>query len=287
MDFIVNAKSLRKKNKNLLERITERMTAEGLECHIHTTSQKGDATRFAQKLCESGDRTIVVIGGDGMMNDVLSGIDPERCKLGLIPAGTGNDFAATANIPHGEAALDIILKGEAKDTDYLQFDDGRRSLNISGYGIDVDILIRCQKMKLFRGKCKYFMGLLATLFKYRGSQVKIEIDGKEWEQKAMIAAICNGKCFGGGIPLCPPAEIDDGKLELVVVDYPKRSKILGALIKLMKGKIFTVPFAHRYTCDRATITPPAPTTVQYDGELYEAQSLAATLVHGKLKMFRG
>ncbi len=288
MHFIVNPRSLRGKNKNLLESIENKLQETAREYEIHRTVNKGDATAYARELTQKGETTLVAIGGDGMLNDVLSGIcDPSRCTLGLIPAGTGNDFAATAKIPHGEEALDLILQSEPKPTDFLQFDDGKRSMNIAGQGIDVDILLRCERMKLLKGKSKYFFSLIATIFRYRGLPVNIEVDGQAWQTNAMIVAACNGKMLGGGIPLCPPAEIDDGKMELVVVDQPKRRKLFGALIKLMKGKLFSLPFAHRITCERAVFTPLQPATAQFDGELYEVDSMGVTLVSNRLKMFRG
>ncbi len=288
LNFIVNPAHLRGKVKNIIQTIETRLTELGREFKIHKTKEKGDAGRFAAQISAEGESTIIAVGGDGMMNDVLSGIvHPENTIFGLIPAGTGNDFSAAANIPYGEKALDLIVNGDPKYTDYIQFDDGKRTMNIAGIGIDVDILIRCEKMKLVRGKGKYFLSLLSSLMKYRGSKITVEVDGEKREINAMISAVCNGKQLGGGIPLCPIANVGDGKMELIYVEYPKRSKLLGALIQLMKGKLLELPFAHHVLCERAVITPESRCMAQYDGELYEADSLAATLVSGKLKMFRG
>ncbi len=288
LHFIVNPRSLRGKTKNLLQRIRARCQEQGVDFIIHQTVNKGDATAYAREITAQKGETVVAIGGDGMLNDVLSGLqNVEDTAFGLIPAGTGNDFATSANLPRGEKALELILTSQPKDTDFLQFFDGKRSMNIAGVGIDVDILKRCARARVFRGRSKYFVALLGALWKYKGDTLKFEVNGETFERKTMIAALCNGKELGGGIPLCPPAEIDDGKLELVIVDFPKRRKLLGALVKLMKGKLFDLPFAHRIPCERATVTPLAPCVAQYDGELYETASLGGEIVSGKLKMFRG
>ncbi len=288
LHFIVNPRSLRGKSKGLLEKIEARLKAEQREYVLHKTEKKGDATAYAREISGTAGETIVAIGGDGMANDVLCGIiDPATVTFGLIPAGTGNDFAVSGNIPHGMAALELILKSEPKYTDYLQFDDGHRSLNVAGQGIDVDILERCDRMKVFRGKSKYFLSLIATLFRYAGNRVEIEVDGKKWQTNSMIVSFCNGRVFGGGIPICPPAEIADGKMELVVVDCPKRSKLLGALVKLMKGKLLTLPFAHRFSCERAVVTPLSSHSAQFDGEVYPVESLGVSIVTQKLLMYRG
>lgn len=278
-----------KKNKDekLLNEIERRLGA-AAEYRLHYTGGKGGGAEIARELTRSGETELVVVGGDGSLNDVLTGIsDPARCTLGLIPAGTGNDFASSANIPKGLEALGLIVNGTPKPTDFIAFSDGRRSLNIAGLGIDADILMRCERMKRLHAKSKYFFSLIASLIKYRGSSVTVSVNGTEYTSNALIAAFCNGKQLGGGIPLCPVAQIDDGKMDLVVVDCPKRSKIPGALIKLMQGKVLTLPFARRYSCESAVVTPSVPCTAQYDGELGEAVTLHATLVHGQLKMFRG
>lgn len=282
------AKPQKGRGKRLLEQIEARMIAEKIEYRLFITEQKGDAGAIAERLTRTGERKLVVVGGDGMLNEVLSGIvDPSVCSLGLIPAGTGNDFAASAGIPKGIAALNLILDGTTRPVDYIAFADGRRSINIAGIGIDVDILTRCERMKFFRAKSKYFFSLIASLFTYRGCRLRVSADGGKSENcNAMIAAICNGSRLGGGIPLCPGAEIADGKLELVVVDCPKRSKLFGALVKLMQGKVFTLPFARRISCERAKIEPGFPGFAQYDGELFRARSLDATVVHGKLFLYR-
>ncbi|MGN0823175.1 MAG: diacylglycerol/lipid kinase family protein, partial [Candidatus Gallimonas sp.] len=213
LNVIVTPRALRGKGKKIFRKVQSRLCESGTPHRLLYTERKGDATEFARRLTEEGEREICVMGGDGAINDVLNGLTcVEECTLGVIPAGTGNDFAASARIPRGEKALELILGGEAKPTDYILFDDGRRALNIAGLGIDVDILRRCERMKRFRAKTKYFISLLVSLAKYRGCKIRVEVDGERREHTALIAAVCNGSRLGGGIPLCPPAGISDGLL---------------------------------------------------------------------------
>lgn len=288
MIYFIAKPPKKKKEKKLLEAVEARLRETGTEYRIFFTEKRGGGREIAERLTQNGETTVAVIGGDGTLNDVLTGIaNPSACRLGLIPAGTGNDFAASANIPYGFAALELILSGEAKPTDFIDFSDGRRSLNIAGLGMDVDILTRCERMKRLHAKSKYFLSLLASLFRYRGCEITVTANGETKTHNALIAAVCNGKRLGGGIPLCPPAEIADGKIDLTVVDCPKRIKLLGALIKLMRGKVFELPFAFHTLCESAVIKPAARCFAQYDGELYETQSLEAKIVNGQLNMFRG
>ncbi len=285
--FYFIAKPLKGKKAKLFEEIKARMEREKLPYRFFVTSHKGEGGELAAKISASdGSPIIVVVGGDGTLNGVLCGLkDPAACTLGLIPAGTGNDFAAAAGIPQGIKALDLILGKEPVFTDYLSFSNGLRSLNIAGVGIDVDILLRCERMKHFRAKSKYFLSLLTSLRKFGGLKMKISANGGSEEGNFLLAAVCNGSRFGGGIPICPPAKIDDGQLELVYVECPKHK--LVPLIKLMRGKVLSLPYARHILCREAVLEMEPPFTAQYDGELHESSSFRAEIVHGALKMFRG
>lgn len=289
LDFIVYAKTLNRKRKKLLTALKSRLEERGAEYKLHILETAGSATQYVNELTNAGADTVIAVGGDGTINEVLNGIcDPKRCALGLIPAGTGNDFSVAAQIPNGIAALDLILDKEPKPTDYIQFDDGKRSVNIAGMGIDVDILERVAKKKR-GGKSKYFFSLLSSLAHYKAIELEVSADGGEpVYYKSLIACVCNGFRLGGGIPICPDAKIDDGKMELIVADCPPRHKIPAALIKLMRGKVLSLPIIHRVSCTAARIaTPKGVATAQYDGEIKTCASLSAQLVSGKLKMFRG
>lgn len=289
LNIIVNPQALRGKGKRLLEKIERRLKDEQVSYQILRSGRKGAIGEFARCLTQKGQRRLVAFGGDGTLNEMVTGlVDPEECEIGLIPAGTGNDFAASAGIPSGMAALELILNGEAKPTDYIQFDDGKRSINIAGLGIDVDILQRCARKKIGGRRSKYFFSLLASLCRYRKLRLGVTVNGEYKEYDALIAALCNGKQFGGGIPFCPEAVIDDGMMDLMVVDCPKRGKIPAELLKLMRGKILNLPITHHILCEEACIAavPRENVTAQYDGELMECERLHAKLVSGKLKMFR-
>ncbi len=249
-------------------------------------ASREEMTAYVRKLTGEGERRIVAVGGDGMLNDVVNALSsPDGVELGLIPAGTGNDFAEAAGIPFGAAALDLILNGEAKETDYL--DCGAfRSINIAGLGIDVDVLERCYRMKRGSDRGKYFRALLSSLIHYRGQRVKVTADGAERELTVLIAVACNGTQFGGGIPIDPLARMDDGKIDLLLVELPKRWKIPFYLIKLMHGKAPSLPIVKRSLCEEVTIEQRDGEFVQLDGELIRSKVLTAKIVHGKLKVYR-
>ncbi len=263
----VAGKKTAQKNLALVEKI---LTERGLAFERHETCAVHDAEDIARRLTLAGETDIIVMGGDGTLHETLNGlVDPAQVRLGLIPSGTGNDFAERAEIPtDAEKALSLIIDGEAKETDYLEV-GGVRCMNVGGIGMDVNVLERCQKGKL-KGKIKYLMSLLQSLFTFKGLPILIESEGVEEKHNALIAAACNGSRFGGGISICPTADPADHLIDVVIVDcIGGVFKLIGAFIQLMKGKILEYPMTTHFRCERVRFTPDTPCTAQLDGELYK------------------
>ena len=263
-------------------RIVERIFKErNIAYETHESKKAGGAGEIARELTEKGENDIIVLGGDGTLNEVLNGIsDPSVCRLGLIPSGTGNDFAACMGIPNdAEKATLKILNGEAKPIDYIDV-SGMRSINVTGVGIDVEVLLRGQKGKL-KGKLKYLKNLLACVFKYKGISVEVESDGVKETHSALLAAACNGKMFGGGIRICPEADPMDGKIDVVVVDCIGSAwKILHAFVVLMSGKILKYSKTTHFRCESVRFRTPTPCACQLDGEVRENVVYEATIKKG-------
>lgn len=275
----------RRATKNLV--VVEKLLKErGVEYEVHATAAAHDGEQIARELTANGETELVVLGGDGTLHEVLNGIvDPTACKLGLIPSGTGNDFATCVGLPMDvEKATKILLDCEAKDTDYIEMAD-RRCMNVGGIGMDVDVLERCLRGKM-RGKLKYFISLLKSFFVFDGCDVTVTIDGKEEKHNAILVDVCNGVMYGGGIPICPKADVADGKISALVVDcIGGKMALLKALLTLMKGKILEYPKTSYYLCEEVRVTFDKPCIVQLDGELYPGLEFRAKIRSG-LKFYR-
>lgn len=285
LNVIVNRKARRV--GKLIAKTEKRLAAAGIAYRIFYTDKPGAAFKYARSLSSAGGKEFLVVGGDGTVNEVLSGlVDPSVCTLAVMPAGTGNDFAVAAGIPSRMKALELYLNGVPRPVDYIECGT-RRSMNIAGTGIDVEVLRRCERMKYGTRRGKYFRALVACLLRYRGTKLRVTVNGETKEYTALIAAVCNGTQFGGGIPLCPIAEIDDGQLELVIVDCPPPRTLVLELVRLMRGKLLTRPITHHIPCNGAVIEGEGNIFVQYDGEICEEGALNAKIVRGALKLYRG
>ena len=284
--IIYNPTAGRKRAAKNIVTLEKLLQERGLEYEVHATCEAHDGERIARELTGRGENEIVVLGGDGTLHEVLNGlVDPSVCKLGLIPSGTGNDFATCLGLPMDvEKSAKIIFDGEAKETDYIEVAE-RRCMNVGGIGMDVDVLERCLRGKM-HGKLKYFASLLKSIFAFKGCEVTVVIDGQEERHNAILVDVCNGTMYGGGVPICPKAEVADGKISALIVDcIGGKMALVKALLTLMKGKILEYSKSHYCLCEEVRVTPDKPCIVQLDGELYPELDFHAKIKTG-LKFYR-
>ncbi len=286
---ILNGNNTDEKTEARVKTVKEVFKIAGKEITIHKTDHAGHARKIAAELTGNGEFAhLIAMGGDGTLHEVLNGIhDTENCTLGLIPLGSGNDFAETAGISCDvRTAAETIAFRAPVCIDYIELESGLRSINAVGMGIDVDVLQRAYSGKA-TGKNKYFKAFLKSLKHYKASTFKASWDGgEEKEYTGIIACLGNGRQIGGGIKLFPDAEIDDGYIDLLLVDYLSRFKTLIAFIKLTCGKVNKVKEVTHVKCKDVCITPLNGTApIQAEGEIYENVPLKAHIVSNKLKFY--
>ena len=286
--LIANGASLKGKIAKHLEIVKQVFEKAGKKLEVLLTTKAGDAKTFTEEITKSGGaHTIIAMGGDGTLHEIINGFhDFENCSLGLIPSGTGNDFAEGAGIPFDtKKAAEIIAYNQPQPIDFIELSSGLRSINSVGMGIDVDVLKRAYAGKS-KGRSKYLKALFSSLKHFNGCSFTVEYNGVKQKRFGLIAAIGNGRQFGGGIKIFPDAKINDGYLDLIIVDYISRSKILGAFIKLMRGKVNSVTGATAVKTKSATFYHEDENyTIQAEGELYENMPIEAHIVEGKLKFY--
>lgn len=285
IDFVINEKAGAKRSARAKSIIASVLEEKGIEYTFHDTKYHRHAIEITKELCKNGATTIVAVGGDGTVNEVLNGLDDLSVRFGIIPCGSGNDFVDTIGIPTDvKKALEIIIDGESKPTDFLVC-DGIRGMNGIGTGIDVEILKRCERSKILKGKLKYFISLLISLIKFKFYKFKLD-DENAPEQSALILYCGNGRKFGGGIPICPTASVADGKMDFMVIYQMNRLALPIYLVKLMKGKILEQKFCKLTYPDRVNAVFENPISVEIDGEIYENIKFDVHIEKGKLNMFR-
>lgn len=288
-NFILNPTAGKGKTLKNIEKIKKYLDFLGKEYTLHSTKYPAHATEISAKLSKDGCKNIIAVGGDGTVNEVLNGIsDLSSCALGIIPSGTGNDFAKFTGLPKDPVeAMKVIINNEPKPTDYMTVND-KKALNVTGMGMDVTVLERCKKMKLLKGKFQYIISLIITLLKFDWHKFTVTIDGGEPQKKSvLLIAACNGKFFGGGMPISPQSDISDNFINVIIINKLKKIKIPLALINLMRGKLLKYNFVENILCKSITIeSDNGESTVNIDGELHKNTPFNCTLVKNELKMYR-
>ncbi len=287
-DVIINPTAGGKKRKKTaiaLEKVKAILTQKNIPFSVHYTTKVGDAKEITQNVIQNGATDIIVIGGDGTLHEVINGFSNfDKVNLGIIPSGTGNDFASALNLPENpEKALEIILNEKPKYADFMQMPTVR-GLNIIGMGIDVDVLKRYSKLKK-KSKLGYTMSLVKTLFSFDFVDFDVEINGKRQKERSFIACIANGNSYGGGIPICPIANPTDNKLDFLTVSEIKGLKIVRAFLKLKAGKILSLKQSKHQNMQEVKIIPNGDYTVNVDGELYDNIPFEVRIISNTLKVY--
>ncbi len=279
----------KKKNAEALETVKRVFDEAGVPYEVRIAKDPDDARRISAEISRlEGEKSIVVLGGDGTLHDVFNGIESfEGLSLGLIPLGTGNDFADFAKIPikSPEKAARMILAKPAHPIDYIELASGLRSINVVGVGIDVDVLKRAYSAKN-RKKNNYFWALISSLIHFKSYNFTLEYEGKTEQHYGILAALGNGRQIGGGIKLFPEAKLDDGWLELLVVDYRSKLRMVGSFINLMLGRVNKVKHATAIRVKAAKFVPEQDSyTIQAEGALYENVVIDAHIVENGVKFY--
>ncbi len=237
------------------------------------------ATELALQAAKERYDLVIAVGGDGTAHEVINGLMQvparRRPRFGIVPLGSGNDFAANLGLPkQPEEALHAILTGVPRRIDVASLEDdlGRftywnNTLNI-GFGGCVNIF--SHNLTMVRGFMKYFIAVLQTIFtRYDVLDVHIEMDGAEWDGQTMMMALCNGPREGGGFTTGPHAEMDDGILDYAVLSKVSRLTMFRLIPEFMNGtqeRFSKLVNSGRFA--KMEITSQQPLYMHTDGEMF-------------------
>ncbi len=286
LTFIVNpaaGNGYALKTEHLLR---EELIRRGIEAAFPRTDAPGHATELArQAAAQEGCTGVVAVGGDGTCYEVACGLMESQVPLGIIPAGTGNDFIKTVGIPKKPLdALALILKNEPRPVDVGRMNE-RLFLNVSGTGFDVTVLDYTLRAKKYvKGILPYLYGLVRGIAHYKPVHVRFTADGVTEERDVLICCVANGRFFGGGIPICPDASPDDGAFDLVVVENKPRWMIPFYLPSLLMGRVLKFPFTTHRRCQSLKIESKGM-RLNMDGEVFPMDEARYTIMQGALQLF--
>ena len=224
-----------------------------------------------------GAGLLVVVGGDGSVNEVVNGIaDMEDVALAVLPRGTGRDFARTLGIPRDlDAAVEIALAGDVREIDLglVTFRtwagaEGRAHFaNVASAGISGAIAKRANETsKALGGKVSYYWATLAIFAGWQTGEMRVSVDDEIRGGRMIDAMVANGRYLGGGMMMCPEAEPDDGLFDVLLLGDVTKRDLLFTLPKTYRGKHLPHPRLELLRGRVVTVDADEPLPLELDGE---------------------
>jgi diacylglycerol kinase (ATP) len=265
--FIVNPLAGRGKAKKIWKELEPRLKIDG-PYQVYYTEKAGDAVRLARLAQEEGAAVLVSVGGDGTVHEIVNGMDLKKGTLGIIPAGTGNDFCRSLHYPRDPFEIAERLFGwGSRRVDLGKIGD-RYFVNVIGTGFDAQVAYDVnRKFKWLTGLSAYLAGILKNLVTYRNAQLELEYDGHRWTGKSLLVAVGNGRYYAGGFYILPPAELDDGWFHICLVKNIGKFTTLRVLPSAVSGRHIRHRDVILLKARRINVQSSVPLMIQADGEI--------------------
>ena len=286
--LIVNPVSGTDSGPDYLQAINERLRASVGDLDIVLTVGGGDASQAAESAARDGYERLYVAGGDGTLNEVVNGVARvsgalARVTFGLIPLGTGNDFANALGLPEDvDAAVGILLAGRTVEVDVGVL-NGRRFVNVSAGGFIAEVSDAVDpRLKSVAGKLAYLVGGAQVLFEFEPVRARVAAAGADGAAEAReldlhLFAVCNSRQVGGGRLIAPSALVDDGLLDVCLVESMPTLEFLALLARVSEGGHVTDERVHYFRARSLELTFDRRIKVNTDGEVLETGACAYTI----------
>ena len=266
------------------------------------TVYPGHAIELAQQAGEQGYDMVIAMGGDGTVHEIVNGLmktpEDKRPLLGVVPVGSGNDFAHGINASKTPTqALTRALDGEASTVDLCLMTDehGRREYfdNTIGIGFGAVVTIRSHRLPVLRGFLMYLTAVLQTIIlDHNPIHMQIETENEKWEQGVIYLVLCNGPREGGGFLIAPDAKIDDGILDFAMIQDVSRPMMFRIVPEVMKGTHGRFKQVRMGKCKKFALSADRPLYIHADGEIFtgpgtDLRKVSFEILPNALRVVRG
>ncbi|MEO7020942.1 MAG: diacylglycerol kinase family protein [Ktedonobacteraceae bacterium] len=257
------------------------------------TTRSGEATERANQAASEG-RPVIIVGGDGSVHEAVNGLlaSGQRVPLGIVPAGSGNDFAwNTLKLPHDPAAaFERAFHGTLQGVDAGRVNDYYFA-NAFSVGLDADIAVAAQRLKrwpLMSGAHLYYSATLKQLFfgYQRCPRLSFKFDDGAWTEMSryVLLAVNNGPTYGAGFRINPTANHTDGLFNVCTIDYMPLLRALKLLPIVKKGEHIGIPEVHFFQAKKVQIASQTQVHMQMDGETTKARTYQSEILPSALQV---
>jgi YegS/Rv2252/BmrU family lipid kinase len=287
---IVNPHGGRRRGLETLRLAEAVFSAAGATLEVHTTARAGHARDIARSLSLPDCAAVCAIGGDGTVHEIVNGLmareHPSAIPLGVIPAGSGNDFALHLGLTDPVMAARRILAGHSKALDVARVTTAagvEYCLNNIGWGSAVDINQRAEGMR-WLGPSRYALAALWQIVKPVRRRARLTLDGSSIDGEFALVAGCNTRFTGNGMQLAPAAAMDDGLIDVVVVQGATRARMLALFVKVFDGTHTSLDCVEIHQVRSFAIEPGASDVLNLDGELKGGTPVRVDVIPAALRV---
>lgn len=254
--FIINEGAGRGKFKKILPNIEKACKERKIDFEIRYISKEKNGSDIAQEYKDK-EYVIYVVGGDGTLKVTLPGLVGTKNKLGIIPAGSGNDtYRTIKTMEKGETLIDL---GKINDTYFI---------NVACSGIDAEVANNIDKLRntIIPTSQLYNASLIYTFISFKYKKMKMKTKIKNIDDKYTILSICNGSYYGGGFKIAPKSRLTDGLLDIYYAEKMPKLKMIPLILKLKKGKHEGRRRVHKFRTNHVELEFEEEVTFNVDGE---------------------
>lgn len=234
--FIVNPRAGRGAGLKIWQRIGK-LIARYPQFDAVVPVNSAETRKAAAEAVKARMERVIVVGGDGTLAAVAGELAWSDTALGVVPAGTGNDFCRNAGLPrHPESALTIALGIRTQRIDVGQAAGGLHFLNVAGIGFDAEVASAAGAYPAgLGGTLPYLLGALSTLSRYKPVHMDVTVDERRFSGPVALVAVANGRCYGGGMQIAPLAHQEDGTFDVCIAGNVSRLELLNLLRRVYAG----------------------------------------------------
>lgn len=289
--LLVNPAAGRKRGKDTAVQALQLFQQKGISAEARYSEFGGHMYQLAESAVKESWDAIVAVGGDGtlyeIINGMLAGNPALPIPLGIIPVGTGNSFSRDLNIDGLNTAVDKIARANVRKVDLGQYEcsEGTRVfINILGFGFVADVANEAHKHKRW-GALSYVIGVFVITARLESYALEMEIDGQKLTRQNCFVEISNSTKTGGDMLMAPQALIDDGFLDVVILNKISRLGLLKAFPKIFNGTHINLPEVEIFKAQNIRMKTDSPKILTPDGEIRGTTPLSVTVLPKKLQVF--
>lgn len=263
--LLVNPSSGHGRAEHLLPKVENELDKRRIQFRLERTRSAEHAVDEAYRAVEGGE-VPVVMSGDGLIGQIGGELAGTETPLGILPGGRGNDLARVVGIPKDlRAAAEILAAGRTRTIDVGEV-NGHRFLGIASCGFDSECNRIANETTLVRGNLVYLYSVPRALAAWKPAAFEVSLDGETHSFDGYSVAVANSRAYGGGMYIAPDAELDDGKLDVVLTAHVGKLRFLANLPKVFKGAHVDSPEVTILRAEEAEIRADRPFAVYADGD---------------------